>query len=139
MRSAGEGGRLVEAGGVVVHVEESGVGGPAVVIEAGAGGCGVEWAEVAELLAPRRVVRVDRPGLGSSPYAPVARDAESSARLLRDVLDAAEVARPVVLVGHSISGLSCRAFAYLYPNDLAGMVLVDPFDEDRRRRAAARV
>ena len=117
---------------------ETGAHGPPIVIEAGAGGCGVEWTEVAELLAPRHVVRIDRPGLGASPYAPVPRDAEATATTLHEVLAAAQIPAPYVLVGHSISGLSCRAFAYLFPADTAGMVLVDPFDEDTDNTALPR-
>jgi pimeloyl-ACP methyl ester carboxylesterase len=35
---------------------------------------------------------------------------------------------PYVLVGHSMGGLMVRLFAQTYPDEVAGMVLVDPWD-----------
>jgi len=75
-------GRLVRVTGAEVHIVETGDQGAPVVIEAGAGGSHLEWEEVARRLAPHRVIRVDRPGLGFSPYAEVDRSAQGSARLL---------------------------------------------------------
>lgn len=118
------------ASGVWVHVVDTGSVGTPVVLEAGAGGCFADWDEVARRLAPRRVVRFDRPGLGYSPYARVDRTATASAHLLAAVLDAADITGPYVLGAHSLAGLSARAFAYLYPTRVAGMVLADPTDED---------
>jgi pimeloyl-ACP methyl ester carboxylesterase len=40
-----------------------------------------------------------------------------------------------VLVGHSIGGLHARVYNGLYPNEVAGMVLVDAAHEDEPKRA----
>jgi len=45
---------------------------------------------------------------------------------LRRMLDAAEVPRPFVLVGHSFGGLITRYYADRFPGDLTALVLVDP-------------
>ena len=44
---------------------------------------------------------------------------------MRQLLKEAEVEPPYVLVGMSLSGLFSRLFAYHYPEEVAGMVLVD--------------
>ncbi|HEX7980583.1 MAG TPA: alpha/beta fold hydrolase [Gemmatimonadaceae bacterium] len=57
------------------------------------------------------------------------------------LLDAAHVARPLVLVGHSVGGINVRVYAERYGSDVAGMVLVDPTHEStvlyNTRRASA--
>jgi pimeloyl-ACP methyl ester carboxylesterase len=48
---------------------------------------------------------------------------------LRALLAAADVAEPIVIVGHSAGGLAARLFAATYPHAVAGMVLVDALSE----------
>lgn len=47
------------------------------------------------------------------------------ARELHDLLDAAGIARPVVLAGHSVGGLVAQVFPRLYPGEVAGVALID--------------
>jgi pimeloyl-ACP methyl ester carboxylesterase len=42
---------------------------------------------------------------------------------------------PYILVGHSLGGLDARVFHYLYPGEVAGMVLADAAHEEEPRRA----
>jgi pimeloyl-ACP methyl ester carboxylesterase len=57
---------------------------------------------------------------------------------LHELLSAAEVPPPYVLVGHSFGGLSIRAYASRHPDDVAGLVFVDPaHPEDWREPSAA--
>jgi pimeloyl-ACP methyl ester carboxylesterase len=101
---------------------------PTIVFESGLGTPGTgDFAKVLPLL-PRdvRTVRYDRPGLGGS-----ADDGESPtprhiATVLHDALAAAGVTPPYVLVGHSLGGTRIRMFAGVYPNEVAGLVFVDP-------------
>jgi pimeloyl-ACP methyl ester carboxylesterase len=51
--------------------------------------------------------------------------AQQIAQELHALLDAAAAPGPYVLVGHSFGGYVVRAFARLYPDDVAGMVFVD--------------
>lgn len=51
---------------------------------------------------------------------------------LRAVLTAAGVSGPTVLVGHSYGGIVSRLFASMYPDDVAGMVLVDSLSPELR-------
>jgi len=83
-------------------------------------------ARVAEVTT---VVAYDRAGLGESELGPEPRDAMAVARDLRALLKGLEVPPPYVLVGHSLGGLHVRAFAKLYPDDVAAFVFIDPTTE----------
>jgi pimeloyl-ACP methyl ester carboxylesterase len=101
---------------------------PTIVFESGLGTPGTgDFAHVLPRLArDLRTIRYDRPGLGRS-----ADDGESPtprhiATVLHDALAAAGVTPPYVLVGHSLGGTRIRMFAGVYPNEVAGLVFVDP-------------
>jgi pimeloyl-ACP methyl ester carboxylesterase len=49
---------------------------------------------------------------------------------LRQALANADIDPPYILVGQSFGGVYNRVFASLFPNDVAGMVLLDPSQED---------
>lgn len=130
-------GRLIEVDGSLRHVRLQGGRGPVVVFESGLGGGVLEWGAVAEALRTKAVVFChDRPGLGwSEPRAPQTdaappeRFALGAARDLHRLLHQLQLPGPYVLVGHSLGALHVRAFAALYPQEMAGMVLVDPSHE----------
>jgi pimeloyl-ACP methyl ester carboxylesterase len=105
-----------------------GPAGPTVVFESGQGLGMASWDQVAPRLAAcARVVVYDRAGVGASPprpiNLPVMADtvADELARLLRKI----GAPPPYILVGHSLGELYVQAFARLYPNDIAAVVLVD--------------
>lgn len=123
-------GILVPVGGVPMHALVRGRGGPAVVLESGAGGSVLEWAQVAQALsADTTVVMRDRPGFAWSAYARRDRSALAAAQDLRELLERLRIPGPYVLVGHSLGGLHVRAFAALFPKEVTGMVLVDASHE----------
>ena len=138
-------GRLVDVGGHRLHVLDSGKGHPTVVFEAGLPGSVLSWHQVQQELARLvRVVSYDRAGLGWSDPGPEPRTAERIVEELRLLLDRAGVPGPYILVGHSFGGLTTRLFAARYPDEVAGLVLVDPvgpgewvpLTERERRRLA---
>lgn len=113
-----------------ISVTVFGSGGPAVVVEPGLGGSAQSWRAIAETLAAdTTVVTYDRAAYGTSSRAMDRRTPAEIARDLHGVLDAADVSRPVILVGHSNGGICVRAFAGLWPAEVAGMVLVDSAHE----------
>lgn len=118
----------VQVNGLPIAYRLQGQGsGPTVVLQAGLGDGQAVWSELLPHLSARhRVFSFDRPGYGDSPRASGARDPCTQARELRSVLRAAGVAPPYVLVGHSIGGLYQHAFARLYPDELAGLLLIEP-------------
>lgn len=124
-------GRLVDVGGYRLHVTESGIdsGGPTVVVIHGAGDSSYSWLHIRNEVAKfARIVTYDRPGIGSSDPGP-APDAARSIAELRTLLERAGIPGPYVFVGHSLGGLFARLYAIRYPDEVAGMVLVDSTHE----------
>jgi pimeloyl-ACP methyl ester carboxylesterase len=58
---------------------------------------------------------------------------------LHTLLATAEVPVPYVLVGHSFGGLLVRRYAARYPQQVAGLVLVDSAHEQQHRRAPGEI
>ena len=128
-------GQLVDVGGHRLHVWTRGEGSPAVLLEAGVAASSLSWARVQPALAAvTRVCAYDRAGLAWS-------DAASSPRTFARILDDLEAVaatlgtgpwaaigagRRVILVGHSFGSLVVRGYAARHPEQVAGLVLVDP-------------
>jgi len=127
-------GEKVPFGSGILHVLADGDRGrgPTVVLEGGAYGVSSTWAWVrAEVATYARVVSYDRAGLAWSDRRPGPRDGITIARELRRLLDETNERGPFVLIGHSLGGLFVRIFAHLFPEDVAGMVLLDGAHPDQ--------
>ena len=108
-----------------------GQGSPTVVIEAGLGSASAEWWQIQDTLAQSaRVLTYDRAGYGWSELRHGPRTSRQIALELKALLDALKIKPPYVLVGHSQGGLYVNHFCRLYPDDVAGVVLVDPVSPD---------
>lgn len=133
---------FVRIGGVPHHVEVTGSG-PVCVLSSGLGLAWFDWDAVVEILAPRRtVVRFDRPGAGLSGHARVSPTLVGEAERMARVLDALGLAGPATgpatVVGHSLAGFHCEAFARLFPARTSGLVLLDSSVEERPRARVPR-
>ncbi len=85
------------------------------------------WGPFRESLGPDvRTCAWDYPGVGQSTGVAGPMTASVAAAALHATLNAAEVDRPVVLVGHSIAGLTVRLFVGLHPEAVSGVALFDP-------------
>lgn len=116
----------------------TGSGASTVVLENGLGGSLELWGKVQpEVSRFARTVSYDRAGAGLSDSGPLPRDGRRISTELRRALQAAAIAPPYVLVGASLGGPYVRIYAGLYPDDVAGIVLVDP-TPDTESDAAAR-
>ncbi len=125
----------VDVGGHKLRMLISGHGNSTVVFEAGgtgaAGGPLESWERVQPAVSHfARTVTYDRAGIGMSAPGPKPRDARQIALELHTALHNAHVGPPYVLVGHSFGGPFNRVFADMYPDEIAGMVLVDPTQEE---------
>lgn len=134
-------GQLVDAGGHWLHLNVMGEDrdGPTVILEAGGmGGMSSQWAWVQPEIAEfARVVSYDRAGLGWSEPGRQAHDARHISQQLHTALEEAGIGGPYVLVGHSMGGLYARQFAGDYPDEVAGMVLLDSSHPDQGTRLEA--
>ena len=128
-------GRLFDVGGYKMHIDCVGEGSPTVILESGLGDTYVSWRKVQPQIAQfSRVCSYDRAGLGYSESTSRPRTSKVMAQELHSLLQAAAVAPPYVLVGHSMGGFTVRLYASLYRNEVAGMVLVDASHPDQENR-----
>ena len=119
-------GRLVDVGGHSLHLNCRGSGSPTVVLEPGAGGMSSMFGWITPAVASdTRVCVYDRAGRGWSDPADSSQDGAQIATDLHTLLERGDVPGPYVLAGHSFGGLYVLTFAARYPDDVAGMVLVD--------------
>lgn len=131
-------GQLVDVGGYQLHLYCTGVkhvGQPTVILEQGGGGSTLAWFRVQPEVARNALVcSYDRAGLGWSEPGPQPRDGAHIAEDLHRLLANANIPGPYVLAGHSYGGLYIRAFASQYPDEVAGLVLLDSAHPDQWTR-----
>ena len=124
-------GKLVDVNGHLMHINCIGERGPTVILESGLGTMSADWANVQpEVAKTTRVCAYDRAGTGWSEPGQTLRDPKQIARELHTLFGAAGIDGPYVLVGQSFGGLYVRMYADMYPNEVAGMVLVDSSHPD---------
>ena len=100
---------------------------PAVVLQAGLQEGKSTWNNVVPGLShSHMVIAFDRPGRSATLATEAPRDPCTIAAEERRLLRAANVPPPYVLLGHSLGGLYQYVYAKLYPEDVAGLVLLDP-------------
>ena len=150
---------LVDIDGRSLYLECRGSGSPTVILEAGFRTRADVWMDdLIQPDAPRtmvfpgvaqftRVCAYDRPGTATvsdgqllssrSDAVPMPRTAQDAVSDLHALLDVAAIPGPYVLVGHSFGGLFVRLYAATYPDEVAGMVLVDAFSETMRDEMTA--
>jgi pimeloyl-ACP methyl ester carboxylesterase len=119
-------GQLIDVGGHSLHLNCTGSGSPTVVLQPGAGEMSSNHGWITPAVArDTRVCIYDRAGRGWSEPADTAQDATQIATDLHTLLQRGNVPGPYVLAGHSFGGLYVLTFAARYPDEVAGMVLID--------------
>src|SRR5262249_10342573 len=93
-----------------------------------------------------RVCAYDRPGTmldldqrSRSDPVPMPRTLSEIVADLHALLTTAGLAPPYVLVGHSLGGMVVRMYASEYPDEVAGLVLVDAGEEEYFRQLGAQL
>ena len=119
-------GRLIDVGGHRLHLNCTGSGSPTVVLEPGGGEMSSNLGWITPAVArTTRVCVYDRAGRGWSEPADTPQDGLQIATDLHTLLQRGGVPGPYVLAGHSFGGLYVLTFAARYPDEVAGMVLID--------------
>jgi len=130
-------------GGRKMYLDCRGTGSPIVVLVAGLRASAEDWTIAAkpgprvfpEIAKVTKVCAYDRPGtpVGEQPSrsgpVPQPTTAENAVADLHALLSAAGETGPYVLVAHSYGGLIGRLYASTYPDQVAGLVLVDALSE----------
>lgn len=127
--------QMIDIGGRSLNLYCSGQGPVTVVFDAYSGGPSWSWAKVQPAVAEHtRACVYDRAGLGFS--APSQRPATSDTAVddLHNLLKTARIAPPYVIVGSSYGGANAQLYAYRYPEQVAGLVLVEAHHEDEFER-----
>ena len=121
-------GQLVDIGGHRLrHVHSMGHGSVPVILEAGIAASSLSWMRVQPRVAEfAKVYSYDRAGLAWSDAGRGPVTAHKCADELHELLAAAKISAPCVLVGHSFGTFVVRAYASAHPEMVAGIVLVDP-------------
>jgi pimeloyl-ACP methyl ester carboxylesterase len=123
-------GEMVDVGGHSLHINCVGQGSPTVVLDAGLGDFSSQWVRVQRQVShTTRVCAYDRAGMGWSEMGPEPRDAERISSELHALLGKAGIEGPYVLVGHSFGGMYMQTYAARYPEEVAGVALVDSSTE----------
>lgn len=117
---------LVAIGDGRLHVRCQGTGDATVVLIAGWDHASGDWAAVEPAIAERtRVCSYDRFGTGASDAPSTPQTFEMQVADLHELLDEVGEPGPYVVVGHSFGGAEAVTFASTYPDEVAGLLLVD--------------
>ena len=118
---------LFEVGDRQLFLECVGSGRPVVVLEPGQGDTRSTYATVQEQLAEDTTVcSYDRANVGQSGPAPMPRTSLDAVEDLRALLQAAGLEGPYVLAGTSAGGFISLHFARAYPDDVQGVLAINP-------------
>ncbi|HUQ88085.1 MAG TPA: alpha/beta hydrolase [Vicinamibacterales bacterium] len=114
-----------------MHLLCSGQGAPSIILEVGLAAYSIDYTLVQrELEKSHRVCAYDRAGSGWSDRLP-GETLSTNARDLHALLAAAKEPAPYVLVGAARGGLLIRGYLAAYPDEVSGLVFIDPDTEDR--------
>ena len=110
-----------------IHLFCMGKGQPTTIVAPGWHIPALGWNRIQpEMAKQTRVCMYDRAGYSFSDPGPMPRDTAAEVKDLHDALVASGIKSPYILVGHSLGGFDARLFAYTYPKETAGLLLLDP-------------
>ncbi len=119
-------GKLIDIDGHKLHIYSSGEGDPTVVFESGGASWSLDWYPVqTEVAKFTSTCSYDRAGFGWSDLGPKPRTSKQIVTELHSLLTKAGIRKPYILVGASFGGHTARLFAKKYPDEVAGIILLD--------------
>ncbi|KMQ60052.1 hypothetical protein ACM46_17540 [Chryseobacterium angstadtii] len=127
-------GQITEVGNHKMHYLKEGTGGPTVVFETAFDPAGhLQWYHIQkDLPKTYTTFSYDRSGILWSERGTNPKTGEKIAEELHALLEKSKAPKPYILVGHSFGGMLTRFFVQKYPQDVAGVILIDsqyPADE----------
>lgn len=131
--------KKIDIGGIQLYYEVSGesLTGPVIVFDSGYGWTTENWKPIQqEVSTISRMVTYDRAGLGKSSFDGRPRHSRQHVANLRSLLQKAEIKPPYLLIGHSFGGVNVRLYANTYPDEVAGVILLDSCHEDQNKLMA---
>jgi pimeloyl-ACP methyl ester carboxylesterase len=112
------------------RIKEFGQGDITVLFESGMSDSLEVWGTIPDSVTKfARVFLYDRAGIGKSDTARLKRSVPNMVLELRSILKNQDIKPPYILVGHSLGGLITRYFASNYPEEVKGLLLLDPAPE----------
>lgn len=142
-------GQRFDVGGRKLHLICAGTGTPSIIWEAGGGSSSVSSRRIQALVSEfSRVCTYDRAGYGWSDPVQGPRTFDEIATDLENLIEAAQIPEPYILVGESMGGLMARRFAVRNLDKVAAVVFLDSAEEQHtfqrikmlhRMQASARV
>ena len=128
-------GEIFPISDTALHLVCKGEGQPTIILEAGLGGNYLDWTLAQPLIARHhRVCAYDRAGAGFSQSTARSRTAANITDDLHELIAKADLQRPLILVGHSFGGMMALHYAFRFPSDIAGLILLDPMHPDQFTR-----
>lgn len=119
-------GKLVNIGSHRLHIYSTGAGSPSVVFESGGASWSLDWNLVqSEVEKFTSACSYDRAGFGWSESGSNPRTSQQIVTELHTLLTKAEIKKPYILVGASFGGHTVRLFSKTYPQEVAGIILLD--------------
>jgi alpha/beta hydrolase fold len=116
-----------EVNGHSLYIECLGTGSPTIVLETGEGGTVREFSQIKQKLAELTTTcAYDRANNGQSDKVATPRTAKDVIEDLHALLAAAEVPGPYLFVGHSAGGMLVQLYARTYPDQVIGVVAMNP-------------
>ncbi|MEO0573465.1 MAG: alpha/beta hydrolase [Bacteroidota bacterium] len=124
-------GKFSDIGSNKIHFKYSDKGNITYVLIAGLGESMHTWSPIEDSLKQRgRVFMYDRSGLGFSEEGILPRSVDNTASELHSVLNNEAIPGPYIVIGHSAGGFIARYYAKKFPDKVAGLFLIDPYQGD---------
>jgi pimeloyl-ACP methyl ester carboxylesterase len=122
--------RYADIDGQKYRIKEFGYGETTVIFENGMSDSLEVWGTIPDSIAKNaRVFLYDRADIGKSDTSRIERTIPNMVFELRSILKNQNISPPYILVGHSLGGLITRYFASKYPEEVKGLLLLDPAPE----------